>query len=168
MTLKHMLSEFIYGGMDGVITTVAIIGGALGANISHKYAFVLGTANVIADGFSMGISRYNSLTNIDKTRQESNSYLSHKSPFYSALATFTFFILLGAIPLLPFVLFSFSDTSLMKQMLLLFSLCAFILIGAIKGYTINKPLTSILETLLIGGFAAFISFKTAEFVNSQL
>ena len=59
-----ILSEFIYGGMDGVITTVAIIAGILGANIAPKYALVLGLASLFADGFSMGISRYSSLVQV--------------------------------------------------------------------------------------------------------
>ena len=63
-----MLSEFIYGGMDGVITTVAIIGGSLGAKISNKYALILGASNVIADGFSMGISRYSSLKDVKNSK----------------------------------------------------------------------------------------------------
>ena len=56
--------------MDGVITTVAIIGGTLGAQIPSKYALILGASNVLADGFSMGISRYNSLSMYkDKTNK---------------------------------------------------------------------------------------------------
>ena len=50
------ISEFIYGGMDGIITTIAIISSVMGANISTQYALVLGMANVLSDGFSMGIS----------------------------------------------------------------------------------------------------------------
>ena len=83
--LKEMLSEFVYGGMDGVITTVAIIAGTMGADISTKYALILGLANILADGFSMGISRYNSLVDI----VASNSELSRTSPILSAMATFS-------------------------------------------------------------------------------
>ena len=46
-----MLSDFIYGGIDGVITTAAIIAGILGANISSKYALILGVSNLCAMDF---------------------------------------------------------------------------------------------------------------------
>ena len=73
-----VLSEFIYGGMDGVITTVAIIAGTMGANIAPKYALILGLSNIMADGFSMGISRYNSL--VDIVKSNANSELALRSP----------------------------------------------------------------------------------------
>ena len=110
-----MLSEFIYGGMDGVITTVAIIGGTLGAKIPSNYALIL-ERRMLADGFSMGISRYNSLINVqDKT----NSEISRKSPFQSGLFTFIFFVLMGSIPLLPLVIFDHQSIDIMKYYLLI-------------------------------------------------
>ena len=95
-----LLSEFIYGGMDGVITTVAIVAGIMGANIPTNYALVLGLANLCADGFSMGISRYNSLVDITKSKN---------TPIISALATFVSFVIMGSIPLIPFAFVSLSN-----------------------------------------------------------
>lgn len=160
-----MLSEFIYGGMDGVITTVAIIGGTLGAQIPSNYALILGASNVLADGFSMGISRYNSLVNVqDKT----NSDKSQKSPFQSGLLTFIFFVLMGSIPLLPLVIFDHKSIDIMKYYLLIFAMASFIIIGTIKGIQNNKLLRSISETLVIGMIGALISFNVARYVKDHI
>ena len=52
----EQLSNVIYGGIDGIITTFAIICGAFGSGQSISIAFILACANLVADGFSMGIS----------------------------------------------------------------------------------------------------------------
>ena len=58
--MKNQLSEFIYGGMDGIITVV--ISATIGSGIPNKYIPIIGSASLIGDGFSMGVSRgYNSL-----------------------------------------------------------------------------------------------------------
>ncbi len=156
-----MLPEFIYGGMDGIITTVAIISATLGANISNQYALILGSANVLADGFSMGISRYNSLLDITNS---SNSNLSKKSPLYSGIATFVFFVIMGFIPLIPFF-FHFSNPYFFKLTLLGLSISAFAIIGIIKGIHNNTILKSLFQTLLIGMTGAFISFKVSSYMT---
>eukprot|EP01084_Bolivina_argentea_P301530 520234_1 len=48
----------IYGGLDGVITTFAIVTGIEGANFPSETILVLGFANLIADAISMGIGDY--------------------------------------------------------------------------------------------------------------
>ena len=160
--MKELLSEFIYGGMDGIITTVAIISATLGANIHTKYALILGLANIIADGFSMGISRYNSLTDL---RQMGNSIVS---PLQSALYTFLFFIIMGSIPLIPFLFVSLHHETKMRNMLFLFSLFAFIMIGAIKGQYTKKRIRSMSEVVGIGLFGALISYFVAKYINSKI
>jgi hypothetical protein len=154
-----ILSEFIYGGMDGVITTVAIIAGILGAEIAPKYALVLGLASLLADGFSMGISRYTSLIDVSKAKV---------TPFMSGLATFVSFVLIGGIPLMPFFFLSFYDETWIKRAMIWSSALALLIIGAVKGMHTKKYLKSISEIMVIGLAGVMISYHTAKYVKGHL
>jgi len=52
------LKCLIYGGLDGIITTFAIISSCFGADLSIKTVLILGLSNVIADALSMGLGEY--------------------------------------------------------------------------------------------------------------
>ena len=47
------IRSIVYGGLDGIITTFAIVAGVTGAGLSHTVILILGFANLIADGLSM-------------------------------------------------------------------------------------------------------------------
>jgi VIT1/CCC1 family predicted Fe2+/Mn2+ transporter len=55
---KDYIAEFVYGGIDGAITTFAVVAGATGAHLSISVVIILGLANLIADGFSMSVGNY--------------------------------------------------------------------------------------------------------------
>lgn len=52
------LGDFVLGGVDGVVTTFAVVAGGAGGQLSTAAVIILGLANLAADGFSMGISNY--------------------------------------------------------------------------------------------------------------
>jgi len=52
------LRDFIYGAIDGIVTTFAIVSGVAGAGLSTGIVMILGFANLIADGFSMAVGNY--------------------------------------------------------------------------------------------------------------
>lgn len=52
------LGEFIYGAIDGTVTTFAIVSGVAGASLSTPIVLILGFANLLADGFSMACGNY--------------------------------------------------------------------------------------------------------------
>lgn len=54
----NYVRDFVYGGIDGAITTFAIVAGVVGAALSSKVILILGLANLVADGFSMAASNY--------------------------------------------------------------------------------------------------------------
>lgn len=55
---QSYLKDFIYGAIDGAVTTFAVVAGVAGAGLSSGVIIVLGLANLLADGFSMAISNY--------------------------------------------------------------------------------------------------------------
>lgn len=57
-TRHSYLKDFVYGSVDGTITTFAIVSGVVGADLQSKTILILGAANLFADGFSMAASNY--------------------------------------------------------------------------------------------------------------
>ncbi|PIS04563.1 MAG: hypothetical protein COT81_05700 [Candidatus Buchananbacteria bacterium CG10_big_fil_rev_8_21_14_0_10_42_9] len=52
------LSDMIFGASDGIVTTFAIVAGAIGANFPTTVIIILGFANLLADGISMALGNY--------------------------------------------------------------------------------------------------------------
>ena len=73
---QDYLGEFVYGGIDGSVTTFAVVAGASGAELSSAIILILGFANLLADGFSMSIGAYLS------AKSEQENYEKHKKIEY--------------------------------------------------------------------------------------
>src|SRR3989344_3670423 len=58
VTSGQYLGEFVYGAIDGTITTFAVVAGAAGASLSSGVVIILGFANLLADGFSMACGNF--------------------------------------------------------------------------------------------------------------
>lgn len=56
--MKWYFDDFIYGSIDGAVTTFAIVAGVMGASLPAGIILILGFANLFADGFSMAVSNY--------------------------------------------------------------------------------------------------------------
>jgi len=78
---QHYLGEFVYGGIDGSVTTFAVVAGAAGAGLSSSVVIILGFANLIADGFAMSIGAYLS------AKSEQENYRKHKKAEYKEIET---------------------------------------------------------------------------------
>lgn len=75
ITLEQYLGEFVYGGIDGCITTFAVVAGAVGAGLESSTIIILGFANLFADGLAMSIGAYLSV----KTRRDNfKKHLKHE------------------------------------------------------------------------------------------
>lgn len=152
------LSEFVYGGIDGIITTFSIIAGSEGGSLVRKVILILGISNVLSDGFSMGVSRY-----VSSKTEIQQGMLSGKNAVISSFVTFLSFVIIGMIPILPFLLL---NKEIAKKTSLILALITFFSIGYIKGYIIkDSPLKNGLEVLSIGIIAALISYIVGHYVS---
>lgn len=57
---RQNIPDAVLGGIDGCVTTFAVVSGSVGAGFPSSVAVILGFANLFADGFSMAISNYES------------------------------------------------------------------------------------------------------------
>jgi len=151
------LPEFIYGGIDGLVTTFAIVSGATGANLASKYILILGFSNLLADGLAMGVGSY-----LSSKVEEKN-----KNSFLCGIATYFSFILIGLIPII--IYFAFYNTSLNLFLLSTIGTAfGFIFIGATKSF-VNKSsyLKNIFETLFLGLGAALIAYYVGAYLETK-
>lgn len=224
---KDFLPEFVYGGIDGSITTFAVVAGAAGAGLDTSVVLILGVANLIADGFSMSVGNYLSektakqqyerlSAEIDHSIAENKAeqkdllkqafskkgmqgsqllnvielisgnkkafkdvvlhevYQAHgedKNPLHSASMTFFAFCLIGLIPLLTYIWDAFSplDPAHLFPLACLLTSGAFVTIGLLKSvFTKTNSLRAIVETLLLGGIAAGLSYGVGFLLESWL
>jgi len=70
---QDYLGEFVYGGIDGSVTTFAVVAGSAGAGLDASIVLILGFANLLADGFSMSIGAYLA------AKSEKDTYQKHKA-----------------------------------------------------------------------------------------
>lgn len=57
-TSHSYLSDFVYGAIDGTVTTFAVVSGVAGAALPAEVIVILGLANLVGDGFSMAASNF--------------------------------------------------------------------------------------------------------------
>lgn len=170
--IEANLREFVYGGMDGAVTTFAVVTGAAGANLGVRVILILGFANVLADGFSMAVGSYLS----EKSEQDLSVHKGeskkedHDSPLAASLATFVSFILVGLVPLSVYLIDFMFGLELSHDQLLIYAvtltLAAFGLIGLLRAkVTKIRKRKAILESLGLGAAAAVISYGAGNILE---
>lgn len=208
------LGDAVLGGIDGCVTTFAVVAGAVGGGFSTIVVIVLGFANLLADGFSMAVSNYQGTKSqrqiVEEARRTEEHHIDHipegeqeeirqifarkgfegevldkivdvitqdrqlwvdtmlteelglqvtgPSPMRAALATFAAFCVVGIIPLLPFLVPGLTTNQTFFASALVTAL-AFFGVGMVKGLVLGRSaVRGGLETLLVGGLAAFLAY----------
>jgi len=76
----NYIRDWVYGGIDGAVTTFAIISGVVGAELSTRTIIIMGFANLIADGFSMAASNYSGtkteVDNLERLRRIERKHIA--------------------------------------------------------------------------------------------
>lgn len=180
---EESLGEFVYGAIDGTVTTFAVVAGAAGAGLSSAVIVVLGFANLIADGFSMGASSYLSgKSKRDlKIRQHTEAGTEHRphdlshgvTPSKDAVITFVSFVLVGFVPFMLYVFDSVFDLGMSADTLFTWSAIltaiVFVGIGVLKAYvTKTRIWRAATETFLLGAIAAGLAYLLGDLLAKAL
>lgn len=218
---QSYVGDAVLGGIDGCVTTFAVVAGAVGGGFSTLVVIVLGLANLLADGFSMAVSNYQGtksererveearrseelqveqipegereevrqifagkglegetleqvvrvITNDRKLwvdtmlTEELGLELDGPRPLRAASATFVAFLVVGVIPLIPFLLPAGSLEARFAASTLM-AAGAFFSVGAAKGLMLGRrAIRSGIGTLLSGGSAAALAYLVGNWLR---
>jgi VIT1/CCC1 family predicted Fe2+/Mn2+ transporter len=159
-TIKQMLPTIVYGGSDGAVTTFSVMAGALGAGLDARVVLILGCANLASDGFSMASADYLS--------EESKKNATEKKSLFDAFITFSSFIIIGLIPLIPFLLALFITLPINKFLLSTsLTVIAFIFIGFVRATILEKSkIMMITQSVAIGTACASVAYFVGQAIAS--
>jgi vacuolar iron transporter family protein len=151
---RHYIRDIVYGANDGIITTFAVVAGATGGALTARAVIIVGIANLIADGISMGVGNYLAIRSNESARAAVNLPEEEASPVRHGVMTFLAFAGAGALPILPYVA-GVPDFALS----LILTLSALFAVGAARALvtTLRWHLAG-LEMLLLGGLVAIAAY----------
>jgi VIT1/CCC1 family predicted Fe2+/Mn2+ transporter len=160
--IQTYLPDLVYGANDGIVTTLVVIASVAGAAMSSTVILILGLANLLADGFSMGtsnvLSARSTLTAASRPRLRDASR--------NGIATFTAFVLAGLLPLSAYLLPIASDARF--PMACMLAAAALFAVGACRSLFSDRPwLIAGFEMLALGTVASVVAYAvgaTAAFL----
>jgi VIT1/CCC1 family predicted Fe2+/Mn2+ transporter len=157
----HYLRDMVYGALDGVITTMAILAGSQGAALSARIGLILGLANLIGDGISMGASNY---LGMRSEIEQAGGSVTAEAPWRHGLATIAAFIVVGSFPLMAYVVAPLTGAPIFPLAVGL-SVVGLAGAGIVRAVFVRKPpWRSALEMLAVGtlaGGAAYLVGRVA-------
>jgi VIT1/CCC1 family predicted Fe2+/Mn2+ transporter len=214
---SQYIGDMVLGGLDGIMTSFAVVSGVAGAKLGLNVVMIMGMANLFADGFSMALGSFLSLRSEreyyekEKSREawevehfpdgekrelveiyrkqgysdeearklmeirsrdprrwvdammvdELRMLPDERTPLRSGLATYSAFVLAGAIPLLVYLaglVVPIPPSTAFTVSLAMSGAALFILGSAKVIVTHGNPLRSGLEMLAVGSLAAAVAF----------
>ena len=157
----HYLPDLVYGANDGIITTFAVVTGVVGADLSQRIILILGFANLLADGFSMGASNFLSR----RSYAEANERSTGREAARHGAATVVGFIVAGIVPLVAYLVPLSDDVRFPVAVAL--TLSTLFAVGASRAVVTRLGwMRSGLEMLFVGALAAAVAYSIGALASA--
>ena len=183
--LAHHVRGVVFGGMDGILTTFAVLAAVIGSRQSStELTLVIGFSTLIADALSMAAGEYLSAKAEDEMElaavaERGRGLILRRrndepGPLEKGFAMFLAFTVFGAMPLRGFIAAAVistqtgiaTDSRIFRSLSVSITALTLFSLGTIKStFGVGTWYSSGLEVTAIGGAAATVAYYTAKVVD---
>ena len=157
-TAQHYVGDLVYGANDGILTTFAVVAGVTGGALSATTVLVVGVANLVADGLSMGVGNFLGIRARESALEQQGRPQEEAQPARHGFATFLAFVIAGSVPLAPYLVAGAGDEFVPAACL---AFAALFGVGAARSLvTASRWWVSGLEMLGLGVLVAVVAYAT--------
>lgn len=165
----RLVKPAVYGATDGIITTFAVVASVAGAGLSPSIVLIMGIANMLADGVSMGLGDF--LGERSEQLAQSNGKKGEIGQVWKTGAvTFLSFVLAGIFPLTPyFIQFLGVPVAIENQFAysIIATLSILFLVGSLRTILVPRAWwKNGLEMLFVGSLAAGVAYFFGYLVDT--
>lgn len=155
----NYIPEITYGGIDGTITTTAVIAGSMGLGLSPITIVALAFSSIIADGISMAVGSFQS----EKTRTHPRNKLG------VMMVTFFSFVIFGTLTTIPFIIAHYNPEYKPDRIhILLYISVLLFFIGTLQTRKSASPMViNGIETTVVGVSTAIIAYLVSSFIEKN-
>ena len=164
---QRYIRDIVYAANDGLVTTLAVVAGVRGADLSSVVVLAMGFANLAADGLSMGLGNYLGIKS-ERASELRDGYDERRESIAAAKhggVTWLSFILAGLVPLLPYLI-GLSAARAFNASLAASGATLFGVGAARTLVTRRSAWRSGLEMLLVGALAGGAGFVAGRVVDA--
>ena len=162
-TARHYIRDLVYGANDGIITTFAVVAGVTGGELSARAVLIVGVANVLADGLSMGVGNYLSIRAHESALAAEARPEGESQPARHGLATFLAFVAAGLMPLAPYAVPGADGVRFVTSTVL--TLVALFTVGASRAIvTTDRWWSAGLEMSVLGVVVAGVAYGSGALI----
>ncbi|GMR12729.1 MAG: hypothetical protein BMS9Abin29_0922 [Gemmatimonadota bacterium] len=160
---RHYLGDFVYGASDGIITTFAVVAGVAGAALPVRTILILGFANLLADGFSMGASNFLSIRSGEDARAAVGLDRAEPYALRHGGATFLAFLVAGSVPLGAYLYPG--DAGGRFPLATALTMITLFGVGSLRTLVTHRGwIRSGLEMFAVGAAAALVAYAVGAFI----
>ncbi len=170
--VENLIKPAVFGASDGIITTFAVVASVAGAKLPASIVIIMGIANMVADGLSMGLGDYLGERSEQLVRAQNSGKNPPRIAWETSVVTFVAFIIAGFFPLLPYLaqyvgLFVADESQFMYSIIA--TAFSMFLIGSLRSIVIARPWwKNGLEMLFVGSLAASVAYFFGYLIDTVI
>lgn len=154
----HLVKPAVFGATDGIITTFAVVASVAGAGLSPSIVLIMGIANMLGDGVSMGLGDFLG----ERSERLVTKSKDTTKVWQTGLVTFLAFVVAGSFPLLPYffqALGWFGTNDHQFQLSIVSTLLTLFFVGSLRTIVVPRAWwKNGFEMLFVGSVAASVAY----------